>query len=279
MTETVVTGLAFPEGPRWHDGSLYFSDMQSQQVYSWSPDGTLKVVAHVPGKPSGLGFLNDSTLLVASQHDRIVYKVDLDRPATRPVPHSDLSEIATWHLNDMISDKAGRCYVGNYGSDAPPGQDITPARLALVQLDGSASVVADDLYFPNGMVFRRGGKELVVAETRSTPGRLTVFDVHDDGSLDNRRTLIEFQSEWPDGLTIDGEDGIWVASPFSNEVIRVTVEGGVSDRLSVANPYAVALGGADGRDLFVCSAETWEPERAAVERTGSIQVLRVDVPA
>lgn len=279
MADAVVTGLAFPEGPRWRSGSLYFSDMQSQQVYNWSPDGTLRVVAHIPGKPSGLGFLNDSTLLIASQHDRIVYKVDLEDRAARPVPHCDLSGIATWHLNDMISDNVGRTYVGNYGSDAPPGQDIAPACLALVQRDGSASIVADGLFFPNGMVFRNGGKELVVAETRSTPGRLTVFDVHDDGSLDNRRTLIEFPSEWPDGLTVDSEDGIWVASPFSNEVIRVAAEGIVSDRLPVANPYAVALGGADGRDLFVCAAETWEPERAAVERTGSIQVLRVDIPA
>ncbi len=54
--------------------------------------------------------------------------------------------------------------------------------------------------------------------------------------------------------------------------------GTITDRVSVANPYAVALGGHDGRDLFVCTAENWQPEVAARERTGAIVRLRVSVP-
>lgn len=274
----IVGGLAFPEGPRWRRGVLYFSDMHSHQVLSWSQDHGLRVLAHIPGKPSGLGFLDDETLLVASQVDRSIYRLDLRTPNVLPVLHADVSAVAAWHVNDMLTDSQGRAYVGNYGSDAPPGEALRPADLALVETDGSVRVVARDLHFPNGMVLRKGGEELVVAETRSEPGRLTVFDVSDDGSLSNRRVLIEFETEWPDGIAIDSEDGIWVASPFSNEVIRVDVDGKVADRVAVDNPYAVALGGANGRELFVCTAETWEPEKAAADRTGAIDVVQADIP-
>lgn len=274
---TVVEGLAFPEGPRWRDGALYFSDVHSHQVLRLR-EGRLEVLAHIPGKPSGLGFLDDDTLLVASQHDRSVYRVDLRVPARAPVLHADLSSLTTWHVNDLLTDAAGRAYVGNYGSAAPPGEPIAPATLVLVETDGSSRVVAEDLYFPNGMALRSGGTELVVAETRAEPGRLTVFDVAPDGGLSGRRTLIEFDVEWPDGIAIDSEDAVWVASPFSGEVVRVDAGGVVTDRLAIDDPYAVALGGADGRDLFVCTARTWLPQEAAAERRGAIRALRVRVP-
>lgn len=276
---TIIRGLAFPEGARWRDGGLFLSDVHSHQVLRWTPDGELTILAHIPGKPSGIGFLDGDTLLVASQHDRCVYRVDLARPGTEPALHADVSSIATWHVNDMITDALGRAYVGNYGDGAPPGEPIAPARLALIEPDGTVHAVAEDLMFPNGMAFRAGGRELVVAETRSEPGRLTVFDVDDSGRLSNRRTLVEFESEWPDGLAVDAEDGIWVASPFSGEVIRVDANGVITDRVGVPNPYAVALGGEDGRDLFVCTANTWMPEQSAIERLGSIELVRVNVPA
>lgn len=279
MAEKIIEGLAFPEGPRWWRGALYFSDIHSHQVLRWTPDRVLQVIAHIPEKPSGLGFLDAETLLVASQHDRSVYRVDLAEPGSRPVLHADVSEVATWHINDMLTDAEGRAYIGNYGSGAPPGEPIRPAELALVDVDGTVRAVADDLYFPNGMALRKGGRELVVAETRSEPGRLTVFDVGADGSLSGRRVLYEFDTEWPDGIAIDSAEGIWVAAPFSNEVIRIDSDGHVTDRVEVANPYAVALGGPDGRDLFVCTAQTWMPEEAAVERAGAIELIRVEIPA
>ncbi|WP_166867831.1 SMP-30/gluconolactonase/LRE family protein [Salinibacterium sp. ZJ70] len=275
----IITGLAFPEGPRWFNGALYFSDMHSLEVWRWTPEEGGAPIATIPGKPSGLGFLDSKTLLVSSQNDRCVMRVDLDDLEAGPRVHADVSGIATWHLNDMITDAQGRAYVGNYGSGAMPGEHIDAAALAFVDTDGTVTPAADDLYFPNGMAFRAGGRELVVAETRSEPGRLTVFDVAADGSLSNRRTLIEFETEWPDGIARDVEDAVWVASPFSGEVIRVDVNGEVTDRLAIANPYAVALGGADGRDLFVCSAANWQPELALAERSGAIEVLRVEVPA
>ena len=277
MQTVIVDGLAFPEGARWRNGALYFSDMHSHQVLRWE-GGRLEVLAHIPGKPSGLGFTADGALLVASQHDRSVYRVDLAAPGSGAELHADLSGVASWHLNDMITDGEGNAYVGNFGSGAPPGEPIAPAALARVGADGAVTVAADELFFPNGMAFSADGRTLTVAETRSEPGRLTQFDVAEDGSLSNRRVLVEFASEWPDGIAIDRNGDFWVASPFSDEVLRVTADGEIAERVAVTAPYAVAIGGDPdgdgGSDLFVASAETWLPEEAAVRRSG--RIVRID---
>ena len=91
--------------------------------------------------------------------------------------HADLSEHCGGHLNDMVVDDAGRAYVGNFGWDLMGGEAPKTAVLVLVEPDGSASVFADDLVFPNGSVITPDGGTLIVAETFA--GRLSVFRIED----------------------------------------------------------------------------------------------------
>ena len=62
----VDTGVLF-EGPRWHDGRWWVSDIFGRQVSTVSPDGVLSPVLAVPERPSGLGWLPDGALLIVSQ--------------------------------------------------------------------------------------------------------------------------------------------------------------------------------------------------------------------
>jgi sugar lactone lactonase YvrE len=275
QVEALVEGLQFPEAPRWRDGSLWFSDMYARQVMRLDADGALTEVVALDDSPSGLGFLPDGRLLVVSMHDRRLLRLDADGLHVA----AELSEYATWHCNDMVVDRQGRAYVGNFGSATPPGEPIEPADIVLVEPDGSVRVVAEGLLFPNGAAITPDGGTLVIAETRADPGRLTTFAIAADGGLSDRRVLFEFAHELPDGICLDEQLGVWVASPFSHEVIRIDRDGRVGSRLAVENPYAVALGGSDGRDLYVCTADTWVPEEAARLRSGAIRRLRVDIPA
>jgi sugar lactone lactonase YvrE len=272
--ETVISGLTFPEGPRWHDGALWFSDMHDSRVVRWSGGSEPQTVVQLSTDecPSGLGFLPDGTLLVVAMHARQVLRVADGRTSV----YADLSDVASWHANDMLVDAQGRAYVGNFGDGTPPPAPITPATLALITPDGVVHAAADGLDLPNGMALVDGGRTLVVAETRALPPRITTFAVAADGSLSDRAVLIQLSNELPDGLTVAPDDSLWFASPFTAELIHVSRGGEILTRLtSPRPPYACVLGGADGTTLFVCVADDWVPEVCRAQRSGAI--LSVDV--
>lgn len=270
---TVSTGYAFPECPRWHDGKLWFSDIHAGQVIRLDiSTGASEVVAEYDGHPSGLGFLPDGRLLIADGSTRRILRREPDGVL---VEHADVSDVATHTLNDMVVDDQGRAYVGNYGDASVPPAAPFPAHLALVQPDGSVSAAADSMMFANGMAVTDAGRTLLVAETRSVPGRLTAFDLGADGSLANRRTLVEFAAGiLPDGIALAADGSIWVASPFTDELLHVSPDGARVRSVPVPSPYAVAVGGDDLDVLLVCSAPTWVPEETLAQRAGAI--IRID---
>lgn len=271
--EVVLDGLAFPEGPRWHEGAFWFSDMHQHRVIRLGSDGRPETIVEVPKRPSGLGWLPDGRLLVVSMTDRRLLRLD----GHALVEHADLSGLASFHCNDMVVDAQGRAYVGNFGFDLDAGQDPKPAELLLVRPGGGARLAAGELSFPNGTVITPDGRTLVVGE--SFGARLTAFDIAEDGSLDNRRQWARLEGAVPDGICLDAEGAIWVASPVSAEVLRVHEGGRTSARVSVATQaYACMLGGPERRTLYICTAESSNPEECRAKLGGRIEALEVDVP-
>ena len=272
--ETILDGLAFPEGPRWRGGKLYFSDMHAHEVVSMTPDGARETVFSHSGPASGLGWLPDGRMLVVSMIDQKLLRIE---PDGRAVVHADLSQVATGRCNDMVVDAAGRAYVGNFGYDYPEGQ-MKPAKLARVEPDGAVSVAADALVFPNGSVITPEGKTLIVGETFAS--RMTAFDIGADGSLSNRRVWAALpERAVPDGACLDADGAIWVASPTTNDVIRLKEGGEVLERIEAAQGvFACMLGGEDRKTLYVLTASGSDPEDCAARRLGRIEAVRVDVP-
>jgi sugar lactone lactonase YvrE len=272
-TQVLVDGLAFPEGPRWHDGRFWFSDVHDQKVKAVDAAGNVEDVVEVPGDPSGLGWLPDGRLLVVSMSDRRLLRLDPEGLTEL----ADLSELASYHCNDMVTDHRGRSYVGNFGFDLHTRATPTTTVLVMVTPEGDARVVADELSFPNGTVITPDGRTLVVGE--SFAARLTAFDVAEDGSLGNRRVWAQLEGAVPDGICLDAEGAIWVASPVSGEVVRVREGGEVVERIPVATQaIACMLGGPDRRTLHVCTSESIDPEECRAKRTGRIEIVQVDVP-
>ncbi len=272
-TALLLDGLCFPEGPRWHDGELWFSDMHAKAVLRVGLDGRATRVVDVAACPSGLGWLPDGRLLVVSMHDRHLLR--LDPGGLRQV--ADLAAIADFHCNDMVVDARGRAYVGNFGFDLHASEKPRTTALALVLPDGEVRVAARELAFPNGCVITPDGRTLVVAE--SMAARLSAFDIASDGSLSNRRVFAALEGKVPDGICLDAEGAIWVASPMSAECLRVHEGGRVSRTVKVeTQAYACMLGGPDRKTLFICTAADSDPARCVEQRSGRIETLRVDVP-
>ena len=288
MRETTVLrdGLGFPEAPRWHKGKLWFSDQATKRVLSVTIDGghshvEADTVVAVPGQPSGLGWPPDGRLLIVSMTDRCLLRLD----PQGLVEVADLRRLASFHCNDMVVDQQGRAYIGHFGYDfSDPSAEAQRAQILLVTLDGKARVAADGLAFPNGMTITPDGGTLIVAETFAA--RLTAFDVTPDGDLTRRRIWAAFDRRGfevsfdsgrtaPDGICLDAEGALWVASPFGpGEVLRVLPGGAVTDRVRVeTQPFAAVLGGPDRRTLFVCTSVFGE-----TVGSGRIEAVQVDVP-
>ena len=271
-TKLLLDGLCFPEGPRWHEGKLWFSDMHAKSVLRVGLDGRVERVVEVEARPSGLGWLPDGRLLVVSMQDRRLLRLDPD--GLHEV--ADLSKLADFHCNDMVVDAHGRAYVGNFGFDLHAQEKARTTVLALVLPSGEARVVASDLAFPNGCVITPDGRTLVVAESMAS--RLTAFDVAPDGSLANRRVFAPLERKVPDGICLDAEGAIWIASPFSGECLRVHEGGRISQTVKVATQaYACMLGGPDRKTLFICTAADSDPVKCVTLRSGRIEYVQVDV--
>jgi sugar lactone lactonase YvrE len=294
MTTHTSTPLAdkryFCEGPRWHDGRFWFSDFYAHEVCSVGLGGDVRVELSLGDEqPSGLGWLPGGDLLVVGMTKRQVLRRSAGKDL---IIHADLNGIATFHANDMLVTPEGDAYVGNFGFDLDAflmahgvegllgalGTDPSPflGKLAHVKPDGTASVAADNMVFPNGMVLLDGGRTLVVAQTLAF--ELTAFDRAPDGGLSNRRVWASLKEAMvaPDGICADAQGGIWVANALAPVVIRVEEGGQVTDTVTTSqNAYACALGGPEGRHLLICTAPTSVHSLAAAEANGRLEMVEV----
>ncbi len=272
--DVLLGGLGFGEGPRWHEGRLWFSDMGAARVLTVDLDGRSEVELEVPTRPSGLGWLPDGRLLVVSMRDRRVLRREAGGEL---VVHADLAGLASFDCNDMVVDGRGRAYVGNAGFDLSARPlEVRPAEVVLVTPDGEARVVDDRVVFPNGSVVTPDGSTLIVAETFGQC--LTAFTIADDGSLLDRRTFAALRGTSPDGICLDAEGAVWVADANGSACLRVRQGGEVVDRVDTGRGcFACMLGGPDRRTLFLMTAEGFEGA-AIRRRTAAVEVVQVEVP-
>ncbi len=227
-TDILAEGIYFGEGPRWHEGRLWFSDFYDHAVKSVGSDGKVQVELGLDDQPSGLGWLPDGRLLLVAMKARKLMRLDPDGL----VEHADLGDLTAHLCNDMVVDGRGRAFVGNFGFDLDAelqarGNEVMldhpTANLVRVDPDGSAHLAAPDMHFPNGAVITPDGNTLIIAETLGLC--LTAFDVGEDGSLTNRRQWASVGERAPDGICLDANGNVWVANALAPECALVA-EGG-----------------------------------------------------
>jgi sugar lactone lactonase YvrE len=284
----VYDELAFGECPRWHDGRLWLSDIFGKRVVAVDLDGFAEVICEVENHPAGLGWLPDGRMLVVSMADRQVLRLE----PHGLVEHADLREVCPGNCNDMVVDGRGNAYVGNvgfaYGYRGAPVPVRTATSLVLVTPSGEIRPQPGTLMCPNGAAISADGTMLVVAQSHM--GRLTAYDVDDDGSLSGERVFADLPSgrDNPDGLCIDAEGAIWVADPHHHCCVRVLDGGQITHIVDTAPLECVAcmLGGTDGCTLFlVLVAPRDAPGRerfviggpASHARTSRVEAVEVDV--
>jgi sugar lactone lactonase YvrE len=277
MSPTVLLdNLALPECPRWHDGRLWFSDMHDGRIWAMAEAGQAEPVLSVE-HPGGLGWTPDGRLLVVSMVRAALLRLDGDDL----VQVCDLSRFAEHVWNDMAVTADGRAYIGNLGYDVARGDEPAGAPLVCVEPDGEAWVVAEQLLLPNGSCVLEvdGASTLLVAETFGQ--RISAYDIAPDGSLERPRVWADLRPNVPDGMCLDADGAAWVADPVHRGVMRVVEGAGAVEWIPLdgRSVYACALGGSDGRTLYLCTGTSTDPAKTMVTRPGRIEAVRVDVPA
>lgn len=270
---TIVGGLTLPEAPRWHDGALYLSDMHDGRVLRVEADGNVTVIAQFDAAVSGLGWLPDGSMLIVSMEARQV----LRQEGNGFVVHANLSDIATYHANDMIVNEEGIAFVGNFGfSIHPPGEPCM-AVLAQIAPSGDVKAAVGDLIFPNGMAINADESTLIVAESGGF--RLTAFDIGEKGALTNRRVWAQLaEGMAPDGICLDAEGAVWVASPLTKQFVRVREGGEITDTIPVPDhALACVLGGHQRRTLYMMTSAALDPDECREKHNGSVLAVEVDV--
>lgn len=262
----LIDNLCFGEGPRWRDGALWLSDMHDQRVLRVQPDGQSETIVRLSDdQPSGLGWLPNGNLLIVSMTKRQILQYD----GQHLQQYADLSQHASWYCNDMVVDDIGNAYVGNFGFDLHNNAKPASAELIRVAVNGDIFVEDNDLMFPNGTVITADGRSLIVGE--SFGSRLTAFERAADGSLSNKRVWAELpEGAVPDGICLDQGDGIWSASPTSNNCIRQLEGGEVTHTIDVGRgAFACIIG---DNKLHILTSGSSHPQKCKDLRNARVEV-------
>lgn len=243
MTETrlVADGLGFPESTRWHDGRVWLCNWGAGEVLALTTDGEREVMARLAPQtiPFSIDWLPDGRLLVVDGPQQRLLRQEVNGVLELV---ADFSGLGAGPFNELVVNADGSAYV-NGGSGS----------IVHVRPGGNLREVASGLRWPNGMALLDDDRTLVVADSHAQ--QLLAFDVGDDGLLFGRRTWADLEHA-PDGICVDADGAVWVASVPGKGCVRVAEGGDILEKVTVDRGcFACMLGGEDGRTLFIAAAQ------------------------
>ncbi len=269
QVRTLLAGRGLLESPRWVGGHLVVSDWSSGEVLAVDHLGTVRCVASVPSLPLCTAPLPDGRLVIVdSPRGRLL--------SLAPDGHVEqYAELGRPGWNDVVADGRGNVYVNGAAADPTRGE-FAPGEVVLVRPDGSVSLVADDIAFPNGMAVTADGTGLVVADSY---GHVLVgFAIGRDGGLSDRRVWADLGDAFPDGICLDAENAAWYADVPNQRCVRVAEGGTVLDTVGIdRGAFACILGGPDRRTLVIAAARWRGMSDPDLVTPGSGTVYCVDV--
>lgn len=255
------------EGPVWHAswGGLRVVDLLAGDIVDIAESGEVSRIStgsrvaafvrprscggYVVGLERGIGLANNAK--------------------EAPTAASALWTNPNLRLNEGAVDPQGRLYAGGIAYDKTPGA----ASLYRIDAEGTAIVVLESVTTSNGLDFSPDGTRAYYNDTGTR--RTDVFDVDETGELIDRRPFHDGDGASPDGLTVDSEGNVWCAMYRAGKVRLYSPAAEILGewQLPVIGVTAVALGGADGRDVFVTTSKATQDGPGA----GAVFHMRADV--
>jgi sugar lactone lactonase YvrE len=272
----VLSGLAFPESPRWCDGRLWVCNWGAQEIVAVDPEGGSEVVLPAPtaSLPFSVDWLHDGRMLIVAGREGLLLRREPDGSLAT---YADLNGLSDRGWNEIVVDSRGNAYVNGPGFDMMAGEAFAPGIIALVTPNGAVRQVADGVAFPNGMAVTPDNATVIVAESYAR--RLTAFAIAADGNLSNRRVWADLGDGCPDGICLDAEGAVWYADVPNKRCVRVREGGEILQTIALdRGGFACMLGGADRRTLFIAAAH-WRGPETMFDGARTGQLLTASAPA
>jgi gluconolactonase len=175
-------------------------------------------------------------------------------------------------FNDMTTDAEGRVYAGALRFNPFAGEKTVPGEVWRVDGTGHAVELFGGIDWPNGIGFAPDGRTIYACDYAA--GKVIAHDMTASGA-ESRRLFADSPSGSVDGLAVDTEGSVWVALASGGGIARFSEKGSLDEVLDVPSGFVTSLsfGGADGRDLFVTTADNGEDPA----RRGTVFRTRVEV--
>jgi gluconolactonase len=249
---------------------LLFTDAEVGGVWSLDDDGKIKLVIPHRRGIGGIALHEAGGLIVSGRN--VAFK-RIPEGETRVLLEND-PENGHVGYNDLVTDKAGRIYVGSLAYVPMLGQQESDKTggLHLIDLDGKARQVACGIKLSNGLAFSPNGLRLYYADTQARC--IYVFDVAPNGDLSSQKLFVSLEGT-PDGVAVAQDGSVWVAVVHSGVVIAYAANGTETHRVSFPTPMITSLcfGDRDNKSLYVVSGR----QGAGNGLGGCIYRLRADV--
>ena len=212
------------------DGTVWCGGEEGQ-VYRGRLDGEPEVVARTPGRTYGFALGPDGACYCADVTDPGIYRIDSEGEVARVSAGTDARP--TVLPNDLAFLPSGELLFsdsGDWGGDN--------GCIYAVGTDGRTRVVdTTSAAYPNGLCVSPDGSELAVVES-TLPG-VSVLALDADGSLSDRRLLVEMPGTVPDGLLYDAEGRLLISCWAPDAVFRLEADGELA--VVVHDPLRVVL--------------------------------------
>ncbi|UOA10114.1 SMP-30/gluconolactonase/LRE family protein [Methylobacter sp. S3L5C] len=258
IIELIKDGFKGTEGPiGYPDGSLLFTETQANRIIRIAPDNTVSTFLENSNGANGLA-LNASGEIIAVQTLKpqvgIIYPLDKQKTFTE-----NFEGTLFQRPNDVVLDKSGGIFFTDSGTrptKETPTPPVSHPGVFYVTPAGQLTRLANDIERPNGIQLSKDEKVLYVANTLGE--NILAYDVGTNGAISNKRNFAKLDgwknedniwSSGADGLAIDDEDRLYVASNSGIEVFSAKGEA-LGIIILPKKPQNIAFAGTDKKTLY-----------------------------
>lgn len=269
VIERLAAGFGWAEGPLWYDDSLLFSDIPANTVFRWKPGGRATPYIRPSGYTGALkrGGEAGSNGLARDRQGNLVLCQHGDRCLARLEKDGNFTVFAAYYKmrrfnspNDLVFKRNGDVYF----TDPPYGLEKGNADLKKelpfngvfrVKPSGEATLLVNDLTFPNGLAFSPDEKTLYIAVSDPVAPRIMAYEVQPDGLLGRSRVffdaapLAKTRAGLPDGLKVDRAGNVFATGPGG--VLVISPAGRHLGTILTGDATANCAWGGNGSVLYI----------------------------